>query len=184
MTEQIIHTIVLITVVALSFGIKPFYEYELFLIALILIIYWLIKNFLVPHPFRHRLIDAAVAAILTVNIVNTTGGVNSPVFFLIYGLMFGLSLLLKPLVSLTTGLTLIIFYLLELPESQTVQDLLPIISIAFITPFALFLGEEYQKILEQKKDIIILKKKNQTLREEINQLIREHERKPVLNHKS
>lgn len=175
MRQQVIHSVVLMLIVALSFLIKPFYQYDFIFIATILIVYWLIKNILAPHPFRHRVADSALSAVIIVNIVNTTGGVGSPVFFLLYCLMFGLSLLLEPLVSLTTALVLIIFYLLELPESQTVKDLLPIISIAFITPFALILGEEYQKLLAGKKDIVILKKKNQALREEINRLISQHE---------
>jgi hypothetical protein len=60
---------------------------------------------------------------------------------------------------MVTSLTLIIFFLLSLEKDQNFSVLLPIFSLAFITPFALFLGKEYE---ENQK----LKAKSQKSKEE------------------
>ncbi|PIP15115.1 hypothetical protein COX47_01465 [Candidatus Roizmanbacteria bacterium CG23_combo_of_CG06-09_8_20_14_all_35_49] len=66
---------------------------------------------------------------------------------------------MEPIISITTTLTLIIFFLFSLPANQSFSTLLPIISLAFITPFALYLGEEHRK--NEK-----LKVKNEKTKEE------------------
>ena len=104
-------------------------------------------------------------------IVNSTGGLTSPFFFLIYFLLFSLSIILEPIISITTTVTLIIFFLLNLPANQSFVTLMPIISLAFITPFALFLGREQIEVQKSKL-------KNQKQKEEtylfLSLLIKNH----------
>ncbi|HLD27023.1 MAG TPA: hypothetical protein VJB63_03645 [Patescibacteria group bacterium] len=178
MLIQSIHAIILIFTVVISFLIKtPLYHYEFFFVLIVLLLYIIIKGTLKPLVFQHRLIDSVLFTFIITTLINSTGEIHSPLFFLLYCLIFGLSLLLEPFVSFATAVSLIILYLLSIPPNQTIADLLPLFSLAFISPFAFFLGEEYQKILEQKKDIIILKKKNEDLQEKINHLIAEYEKK-------
>lgn len=170
MPGEIFHSIILVLTITSSFLLtKIFSQYDLQITALIFIIYFLGKKnasqrpknrsqdtcFKKPHPS----FDAVIFTLIILNIINSTGGIKSPFFFLNYFLIFALSLILEPVISITATLTLAIFYLLSLPPNQSLKELLPIFSLPFLTPFALLLGQEQIKI--QK-----LKIKNQKLREE------------------
>jgi len=62
-------------------------------------------------------------------------------------------LLLEPVISITTTIALVVCFLLTLPEGQNLTRLLPIFSLAFLTPFALFMGQEYIKSQKAKVKI-------------------------------
>jgi hypothetical protein len=87
---------------------------------------------------------------IVLGIVNTTGATESPFFFLIYFLLFSISLLLEPVISITSTLALIVFFLMSIPPNQSLKNLLPIFSLAFLTPFAMFMGQEYTQISKLK----------------------------------
>lgn len=174
--QETLHSIVLILSIAFSFSLAKIpFQYDLLFTSAIFIVYIVLKIIINPFFSKSYLTSSIIFTLVILNIINSTGSLNSPLFFLNYFLIFALSLILEPLVSLTSALTLIIFYLGQMPPNQSIKDLLPILSIGFLTPFALFLGEEYQKVLEQKKEIIILKKEI----EEIEKL--EHQSKPENN---
>ncbi|MCL4363714.1 hypothetical protein M1328_00575 [Patescibacteria group bacterium] len=147
MTTEIIHSLVLIFAIVLAFIFPKtnLAQYDFQITAFLFIILYLVKRLFVAKNSSSRLIESVVFTLIIIGIVNTTGGVSSPFYFLIYFLLFSLSLLLEPLISVTSTITLIVFYLLTLPQGQDLKTLLPIISLAFITPFALFLGEEHIK---------------------------------------
>lgn len=171
MPAEIFHSIILILTIAFSFLLTKtfFYQYDLQITALIFIVYFLgkkiasqsSKNIVLDGRLTddQRIFDGVIFTLIVLNIINSTGATQSPLFFLNYFLIFALSLLLEPIISITTTLTLVIFYLLSLPPNQSLKELLPIFSLPFLTPFALLLGQEHIKI--QK-----LKTKNQKLREE------------------
>ena len=171
MPVEIFHSIILVFTIAFSFLLTKtaFYQYDLQITALIFIIYFLgkkiasqsSKNIRLSDRLTdyHRSFDAVIFTLIILNIVNSTGATQSPLFFLNYFLIFALALLLEPVISITATLTLVIFYLLSLPPDQSLKQLLPIFSLPFLTPFALLLGQEHIKI--QK-----LKVKNQKLKED------------------
>lgn len=159
MNKEIIHSIVLVFAIVLTFIFPKTHlaQYDLQFSAILFIIFFIAKKYL-PKSEKSRLLESVIFTLVILTIVNTTGGLTSPFFFLIYFLLFSLSLLLEPIISITTSFTLIIFYLLTLPENQSLKNLFPIFSLAFITPFSLFLGQQY---LENQK----LKAKNQKFKE-------------------
>lgn len=173
MTKTIIHAVVLIIAIVLAFILPKtsLANYDLQMVALLFIVLYLSKKFFIGGGSSSRLIESVVFTIIVISIINTTGGVSSPFFFLVYFLLFSLSLLLEPLISTTTTVALIIFYLFSLPQNQDLKTLLPIFSLAFITPFALFLGQEHKK--SEK-----LKFKNQKIKEDsllfISLLLKNH----------
>lgn len=164
MSKEVQHSIILIFVIGFTFVLArtPLIEYQLQLSAGIFIIYFLLKKlFSKQNVFvEHKVFDASVFTFVIISIVNSTGDIASPLFFLNFFLIFALTLLLEPVISITSSLTLIIMYLLSLPENQSLRTLIPLLSLPFLSPFALFLGEEYQKVLQQKKQIKLLKEKN------------------------
>ena len=162
MSKEIVHTLTLIVAIAISFIIPKtnLANYDLQIGASLFIILFLSKKFLIANSSRSRLMESVIFSLIILLVVNTTGGVNSPFFFLIYFLVFSLSLLLKPVISLTTTITLVILFLLTLPANQGLKQLLPIISLAFLTPFAMLLGQEYIEI--QKSKVKSQKSKEET----------------------
>jgi len=161
MPKEIIHSLILIFAITLGFLFPKsiLAQYDLQIAASLFIFFFLAKKLTLPDSQPTRLLESVVFTLIVLLIINTTGSTQSPFFFLIYFLLFSLSLLLEPLISIITTLTLVIFFLLSLPPNQSLSSLLPIFSLAFITPFALFLGKEYE---ENKK----LKVKSQKSKEE------------------
>jgi hypothetical protein len=161
MPKEIIHALILIFTIALGFLFpkSALAQYDLQIAASLFIFFFIVKKFTLPDSQPSRLLESVVFTLIVLLIVDTTGASQSPFFFLIYFLLFSLSLLLEPVISIITTLTLVIFFLLSLPPNQNLSSLLPIFSLAFITPFALFLGKEYE---ENQK----LKVKSQQSKEE------------------
>lgn len=161
MSKEIIHSIILILAVTLTFVFPhtPLVQYDLQISAGLFIFLYVAKKYFIKRDSYSRLIESAVFTIITLGIVNSTGGISSPFFFLTYFLLFSLSLMLEPVISITMTLALIVFFLLTMPQNQDMKSLLPIISLAFLTPFALYMGQEH---LEAQKS----KDKNEKLQED------------------
>ena len=150
MSKEIVHALILVFTVVLTFIFPKtnLANYDLQITAVLFIILYSVKRFIITKDIYSRLIESVIFTLVIMGIVNSTGGLTSPFFFLVYFLLFSLSLILEPIISITTTVTLIIFFLLNLPANQVFNTLLPIISLAFITPFAMFMGSE--KILIEK----------------------------------
>jgi len=146
MTKETIHSFILIFTIALGFLFPRsiLVSYDLQIAAFLFIFLFLAKKIALKSK-KTRLLESVIFTLIILIIVNTTGGYKSPFFFLIYFLLFSLSLLLEPIIAMVVSLTLIIFFILSLPKYQDLLSLLPIFSLAFITPFALFLGREYEE---------------------------------------
>lgn len=162
MTKEIIHALVLILAVALTFILPKtnLSQYDLQISAGLFILLYITRNFLRSKNIYSRLIESVIFTLIILGIVNSTGGLTSPFFFLIHFLLFSLAIILEPIISITTTVTLIIFFLLNLQPNQDFKTLMPIISLAFITPFAMFLGQE--KIESEKLKVKSEKTKEET----------------------
>jgi len=162
MSKEIIHALILIFAIVLTFIFPKtnLANYDLQITAILFIILYSVKRFIVTKDIYSRLIESVVFTLIIMGIINSTGGLTSPFFFLVYFLLFSLSLVLEPIISITTTVTLIIFFLLNLPANQDFKTLLPIISLSFITPFAMFMGSE--KIKNEKLKVKSEKTKEDT----------------------
>jgi len=152
MTNEILHSVVLIITITLAFLFPKtnLVNYDLQISALLFVILFVSKRFLIPQKSASKLIESVIFTFVILLIVNTTGGAASPFFFLLFFLLFSLSLILEPIISIVITLALVIFFLLSLSDSQNFQSLLPIFSLAFLTPFALFMGQEHMKYQKSK----------------------------------
>jgi len=157
MSQQITHSVILIIAIALTFFFPKtsLADYYLQIAAgLFIFLYFAKKIKLVgSNHDRTILLESVIFTLITVSIVNTTGSTESPFFFLIYFLLFSLGLLLEPTISITITCTLIIFFLITLPINTSLKNLLPIFSLAFLTPFAMFMGQEYLELKQSKVKI-------------------------------
>lgn len=155
--SSLFNIIILTIIIAFGFALPntSLAKYDLEIAALLFIFFYLSKHIFFKWLKNLRIIESITLTLVVLLTVNTTGGVHSPFFFLIYFLLFSLSLLEAPEVSLATAFLLIIFYLLSLPPSPPFKSLLPIFSLAFITPFSLYLGKEYLEIqLLKRKEML------------------------------
>jgi hypothetical protein len=142
MTPALVHSFILIAAIVVSFVVEKtgLAQYDLQICATLFIALFVSQKI---FKQRSRLLESVVFTLVVMIIVNSTGGTASPVFFLIYFLLFSLALLLEPLIAIVVTLTLVIFYLFSLPQNLDLKSLIPIFSLAFLTPFALFLGQEF-----------------------------------------
>lgn len=150
--KEVIHTIILIITIILGFAIPKtqLVNYDVEIAAGIFILFYVIKKII---PQRTNLLESVIFTLIITLIVNSTGGINSSFFFLIYFLLFSLSLLLEPAVSLSASLTFITLFVLFMPKTDNFSNLLPVFSLAFLTPFSLYLGREYLLLQKTKKNL-------------------------------
>ena len=149
MPKELVHAVILVVVVALAFLFPKsvLAQYDLQLYAVLFVILFAGKRFFKTG----KLLDAVIFTFVILSLVNTTGGTTSPFFFLLYFLLFSVTLLLEPVVSIPITLASVIFFLLFYPEKSGLQGLLSVFSLAFLMPFSLFMGKEYERNLVLKK---------------------------------
>jgi len=153
MSKNISHILALILAFALSYislnsALK---NYDIQIIAFVFTIYFFLKKTVMKSNFQ--LLDGMIATFIITGVVETSGGLSSPFFFLYFFLIFSLSLLLEPVISISTTLTIVFTYILTSPAEYTLKDFVPLLSLPLLTPFALVLGEEYQQILKKNNQL-------------------------------
>lgn len=169
MPQEFIHAVLLISSMGAGFILSKsaLAQYDIHIAAIIFVLYYSIKKIAVPkdntpHPYRNELLritDSVVFTYVIIIIINSSGGLSSPLFFLTYFLIFALSLILEPIISVAATIGLVILYILSIPPNSSIKELLPLFALPFLTPFALFLGQEHLKNLK-------LKSKNEKLNTE------------------
>lgn len=137
--------------------------YTLQLIAVFILLYFL-NQMRAKKP--NNFINALIFTIVILLLVSTTGGLSSPLFFLVYFLLFGVSLLFTPAITLILTLALASFFILTSPLNN-LGNFISLISLLFISPLALFFGRQYLKVLENEKKIAILRKTGRKLKRAI-----------------
>lgn len=100
---------------------------------------------------QNRLSLTALSFLVT-GLVFSTGGLNSPVFFLIYFYIFTLAAQTSPSAALSFALILTLFLINSLDSPQSV---LTLISLPFISPLAHYIGSLYQDNLHKQTQIEI-----------------------------
>jgi len=142
---------------------------NLFVIALMVIIYiasQIISRYF-PAIFNNKtIIETTILTFVIFLIVFSTGGLSSPVFFLVYFLLFGISLLLQPMTAGLVSLVVIGFFLLT-PKTDLFAELLQLGSLLIISPLAIIFGKQYIKLSKSEQNVSILKQKENNLNQEI-----------------
>lgn len=152
MRREIVHALILVVVIAFSFLFPktPLAQFDLQITAFLIVIFLGAKRF-----FKlGRLLESVIFTLIVMILVNTTGGLNSQFFFLLYFLLFALALLLEPIISAVATLAIIVFFALTESLGADFKSFIPVFSLAFLTPFALFMGKEYERNLELKAQSI------------------------------
>jgi hypothetical protein len=123
----------LVSLVAYLFSISPLSPFTPQFIALLAI------TFLLFSLFKKHVSLHLIAFIISLIIFNSNG-LNSPFFFLIYFLLFTVAFQNPPVTTLTYSLGLILILSQSL---DSVNSLIPLTSLLFITPVAWFISKQY-----------------------------------------
>ena len=171
MSKFLLHSLFLISAVVLAFfwTSNPFLSiYTLQLTAVFILLFFL-NQFLARHR-RGKInltIDAVVFTMVVMLLVTSTGGLTSPLFFLIYFLMFGLALFFEPLITLTLTAAMILFFIFTPTKQNTAEEALQLFSLLLVTPLALFFGKQYLQVLRDEEKIKILEEEEKIAQEQI-----------------
>lgn len=118
-------------------------------------------------PPSYKLAESVISTMSVLLVTISTGGLSSPLFFLNNFLLFEMSLLLEPIIPLVLSVALILFYIFSANAEQSLFSWLELLSFPVMTPLAVYLGNIYQKIQNQKKELHSLSEKIGDLEEEL-----------------
>lgn len=144
--------IIIVSCLAFLWSKTPLTNVSLQLSAVLFLLFLILRRFFKKTAF-FLTFEALFFTLLVLILVFDTGGLSSPLFFLIYFLLFSLSFLLEPQAAFILSLTLIVLLIFSLPEVQNFQMLIPLFSLPFITPLAVFFGREHQKLKATEKEL-------------------------------
>ncbi len=151
-------TLTLTSAVVFFWVQSPLSTYNLQLTALLAILFLASQKFLGHHLLAHPL-NLVIFSTVTLLLVSETGGLESPIFFVVYFLLFGTALLSSTPIVLTLTLLIMIFFS---PSLVSINAVIQLLSLLLITPLAIFFGRQYLQLLDQQGEIIFLKKANET----------------------
>lgn len=166
------HTILLAASVGFSYlwnnssTLNPF---NLQIIALSIICYVLIQYLSRKSNFpanKKSAIDIFILTLVIYLIIFSTGALFSPLFFLIYFLLFGISLILEPSAGFILAIISTIFFLAS-PRKELWAEFLQLASLFLISPLSLIFGTQYIKVLQDEEKIKVLSTEGKALQVEV-----------------
>jgi len=152
-----VSAVVVAFVLAVLFSLSPLAQYDLQLVALLFIFYFVFKR-LTRAKEQFVLVEVLLFVFVIAATVFSTGAVNSPFFFLLYFLLFAIALILEPVSSLALTIAMVIMFMSLADSHSDLRDLLPVFSLPFIAPFAKYLGDLQKKYFRQKEQLKLLEK--------------------------
>lgn len=123
---------------------------------------------------------------LVLLLVFSTGAINSPIFFLLYFLGFGIAFVFEPLVVFVFVVGVILLFFQEALETDMAINLIKLGSLLLISPLAFFFGNEYRLSDRQSAKLEALKERSKDAGEIIAKDVEEvlEEEKGVLDEKT
>ena len=86
-------------------------------------------------------------------LIFSTGSLNSPLFFLLYFLGFGIAFVFEPPVAFVFAIGAILIFAPDALKTDVITNALKIGSLILISPLAFFFGQEY-RVNDQKEEAI------------------------------
>jgi len=134
-------------------SLSPF---TLQLVGLTILSYFGLKMLFSKAARLLNALDAIVLTSLAFLLVITTGSLNSPLFFILYFLLFGLSLLFEPTQAFLVSLLLTVFLLINHQDLLDTTAIINLTTLFLVSPIAVTLGRKYLENLEKNGRIKIL----------------------------
>lgn len=92
-------------------------------------------------------------------LIFSTGSIDSPIFFLLYFLAFGIAFIFEPAVIFVFVLGTLLVFLPEALTQNATDNLLKLGSVVLLSPLAFFFGKEYRRNLAQESEVEDLKER-------------------------
>ncbi len=132
------------------------FPYTLQLVALLVLLYlathWLRAH--KPKLFHKNTVtmDVTLLTAMILLLVSETGALTSPLFFLLYFLMFGVAMLYDIEATLVlTGVLILYFLLLPTTNLSDLAHLSELLALVMVTPLAILTGHIYETDLEDRR---------------------------------
>jgi len=146
-----------------------FDRYGLQFMALLILLFILASGFLDKINSikkQKNLIQFVLLTMVTIAIVSMTGYLTSPFFFLIYFLLFTLSLMLHPSASLVLSFVISLL-MLSVLDIKSANQIIQIASLFIVTPLALLFGSQYSELKSVSEELTQTKKEEKELVNEV-----------------
>lgn len=138
-------------------------DYTLQALAVIVILYILIsvirKRKSPSSPFFGTTSDIFILNTSILLLINYTGNLYSPLFFLLYFLGFGITFIFEPVAVFIFAIGVITVFLPEAIKNGSIESFLRIGSILLIAPLAFFFGQQYQDRDKEEQEIEKMKER-------------------------
>jgi len=142
--------------------------YNLQLTGALILVYFASKLFLRGDNHSYSLATVVLVSIVLL-LIFSSGGIASPLFFILEFLLFAIALLLSPYQAATASFLIVSIFLYQNYQNLSSTMIIELISLVFITPLAIIFSNSYLKYLSSKGKITFLK---ETMKdEETNSLL-------------
>lgn len=162
-------------------------------VILLAIFFILIKNRKIrklPKDARPELFVGSYKEVSTILIsilliIFLTGGITSPLFFLTYFLIFGITFMFEPITVFIFMLGLCLLFIPDALQNDIVGNFVRVASLVFLAPISFFFGLEYKKrerlenkirekadnIIDDARDLLKNERMSETEQEKTNEII-------------
>jgi len=114
-------------------------------------------------------LDMTILTLIIFTLIFSTGALSSPLFFLLYFLLFGLALLFEPGSSLFMVFISSFIFLLIPEKKDLFSELLQLASLFMIVPLALIFGKQYIKLMQSELEVKSLTKEEKIFTKKIDE---------------
>lgn len=133
--------------------------YNLQLTGALILLYFVFRMI---NSSRRSLISNSIPSTIILSVISlllvfSTGGIVSPLFFILNFLLFALALLFEPIQAATASFLIIVLFSWSNYTNMNNQGLINLLSLGFMTPLAVIFSRTYLKNLEAIGRIKILK---------------------------
>lgn len=159
------------------YEISPLSDFSTQVLGLLVILYLLVgmrkkgKGFLSmggEGPWGIFILNSLIFVLIF-----STGSINSPLFFLLYFLCFGISFVFEPSVTFIFLLGAILVFGPDILKSDLTNNLLKLGSLVLIMPLAYFFGKEYRRNQKDEEEIEALEERSKDAADTISKDIEE-----------
>lgn len=128
----------------------------------LLVFGYLLISYIRKRFFNNKLgfkswIDIIILNTVILLLIQSTGELYSPLFFLLYFLGFGITFVFEPPIIFVFIIAAILLFLPEAFKNQSLESFLRLGSLFLISPLAYFFGQEYKEKEKEKEKIENLK---------------------------
>ena len=110
---------------------------------------------------------------LVLILILSTGGISSPMFFLLYILSFAVAFVFDPKVVFLFTIGAIVLFFPQALKTDLTRNLIVLFSLFLLSPIAFFLGTDYAGKKQAKRKIEDMKKKAEVIEREVEDVLRD-----------